>query len=114
MSTKDIVCTHKLVIKFDQLEDGSVNWHVKPSAAITNTSHASFEELVEAGAPLSALGIRALRELLSDNLITFALDRANGFLWKDAYKCLDQQEAPDSLTVEGELVSDVEESRVVH
>ena len=114
MSTKDIVCSHELVITFDQLEDGSVNWLVKPSAAVASTSHASFEELVEAGAPLSALGIRALRELLSDNLITFALDRANGFLWKGAYKRLDQQVAPNSLTVEGELVSDVEESTVIH
>ncbi len=78
MSNENIVCSHELIIRFDQLEDGSVNWLVQPSAAVANTSHASFEELIEAGAPLSALGIKALWELLGEKLIAFALEKAMG------------------------------------
>ena len=114
MSDKNIVCSHELVIRFDQLEDGSVNWLIQPSAAVASTTHASFEELAEAGAPLSALGIKALFELLGEKLIAFALDKANGYLWKDAYKRLDQQVAHDSFAGEGELASDADESKVIH
>ena len=114
MSNENIVCTHELTVRFDQLEDGSVNWLVQPSEAVANTTHASFEELTEAGAPLAALGIRALWELLGENLIGFALDKANGHLWKAAFLRLDQQVSPDSLALEGELAGDVDESVVVH
>jgi len=79
-----------------------------------NTTHASFDELAAAGAPLAALGIRALWELLGEDLITLALGKANGHLWKEAFKRLDQQVAADSFAVEGELVGDGEESVVVH
>ncbi|RLA48034.1 MAG: hypothetical protein DRR42_17165 [Gammaproteobacteria bacterium] len=114
MSNENIVCSHELIIRFDQLEDGSVNWLVQPSAAVANTKHANFEELTEAGAPLSALGIKALWELLGEKLITFALEKANGYLWKNAYKRLDQQVALDSFAGEGELASDADESTVIH
>jgi len=114
MSNENIVCTHELTVRFDQLDDGSVNWLVQPSEAVANTTHASFEELTEAGAPLAALGIRALWELLGENLIGCALDKANGHLWKAAYLRLDQQVAADSFAVEGELAGDGEESVVVH
>jgi hypothetical protein len=108
MSNENIVCSHELIVRFDQLEDGTVNWLVQPSDAVANTTHASFEELTAAGAPLSALGIRALWELLGEKLITFALDKANGYLWKQAYKRLDQQVTPGSFAVEGELAGDIE------
>ena len=114
MSNENIVCTHELTVRFDQLEDGSVNWLVQPSEAVANTTHASFGELAAAGAPLAALGIRALWELLGEKLIAFALDKANGHLWKEAFKRLDQQVAADSFAVEGELVGDGEGSVVVH
>ena len=114
MSNENIVCSHELIVKFDQCEDGTVSWLIQPSDAIANTTHASFDELVKAGAPLSALGIRALWELLGEKLITFALDKANGHLWKGAYRRLDEQVAFESLDVEGELTSDAEEGVVVH
>ncbi len=114
MSNENIVCSHELIVRFDQLEDGTVNWLVQPSAAVANTVDSSFDELTAAGAPLSALGIRALWELLGEKLIAFALDKANGYLWKEAYKRLDQQVTLDSLGVEGELASDAEEAVVVH
>ena len=114
MSNENIVCSHELIVRFDQLDDGSVNWLVQPSEAVANTTHASFEELAAAGAPLAALGIRALWELLGEKLIGVALERANGYLWKEAYRRLDQQVAGDSFAVEGELASDDEGSVVVH
>ena len=114
MSNENIVCSHELTVRFDQLEDGTVNWLVQPSEAVANTTHASFGELAAAGAPLAALGIRALWELLGENLIGFALDKANGHLWKAAFLRLDQQVSPDSLALEGELAGDGEESVVVH
>jgi hypothetical protein len=108
MSNENIVCSYELVVRFDQLEDGSVNWLVQPSDAVANTTHASFEELTAAGAPLAALGIRALWELLGENLVAFALDKANGYLWKEAFKQLDQRVALGSPAVEGELAGDIE------
>ncbi len=114
MSNENIVCSHELVVRFDQLEDGTVNWLVQPSDAVANTTHASFDELATAGAPLSALGIRALWELLGEKLIAFALDKANGYLWKEAFKQLDQRVALDSFAGEGELAGDAEEAVVVH
>jgi len=114
MSNENIVCSHELTVRFDQLEDGSVNWLVQPNEAVANTTHASFEELTAAGAPLAALGIRALWELLGEKLIAFALDKANGHLWKEAFKRLDQQVAADSFAVEGELAGDAEEPVVIH
>jgi hypothetical protein len=114
MSNENIVCSHQLIVRFDQYEDGSVNWLVQPSTAVASTTHASFDELAAAGAPLSALGIRALWELLGEKLIAFALDKANGCLWKEAYKRRDQQVGPDSLAVEGELAGDAEEAVVIH
>ncbi len=114
MSNENIVCSHELIVRFDQLEDGTVNWLVQPSAAVANTTHASFDELAATGAPLSALGIKALWELLGEKLIGLALGKANGHLWKEAYKRLHLQVSPDSLAVEGEVSSDAEEVVVVH
>ena len=114
MSNENIVCSHELVVRLDQLEDGTVNWLVQPSEAIANTTHASFDEMVDAGAPLSALGIRALWELMGDKLVHLALEQANGYLWKSAYRQLTQQAALETSPVEGELVSDAEDAVVIH
>ena len=114
MSNENIVCSHELVVRLDQLEDGTVNWLVQPSEAVANTTHASFDEMVDAGAPLSALGIRALWELMGDKLVHLALEQANGYLWKSAYRQLLQQAALDAWPVEGELVSDAEDAVVIH
>lgn len=85
MSDRKVICSHELVVRLDQYDDGPVSWAVKPDDAIETTSEASYEELVEAGAPLSALGIRALSELLNDGLVVLALEKANGYLWRERY-----------------------------
>ena len=84
MSNENIVCSHELVVRFDQLEDGTVNWLVQADAAIESTSHASFDELARAGAPLAALGIRALSELIHPDIINAALNTGNMHVWRRA------------------------------
>ena len=114
MSNENIVCSHELTVRFDQLEDGSVNWLVQPNEAVANTTHASFEELTAAGAPLAALGIRALWELLGENMVELALDRANNYLLRDYFRQLEQLSLPELEDIEGTVVSDSEESAVIH
>ena len=113
MSNENIVCSHELVVRFDQLEDGSVNWLVQPDASIEDTSHASFDELAAAGAPLSAMGIRALWELLGENLVFLALEKANGYLWKELYRLQRQQRLPGP-DVDGLVGGEAGEGVVVH
>ena len=122
MSDKDIVCTHELTVTFDQLKDGSLNWLIQPDASVENTSHASFDELAAAGAPLSAMGIRALWDMLQNNLVFLALEKANGYIWKAGYlqtrpKNPPEQDAEglgEGEALEGTLGGDVEEGVVVH
>ena len=114
MSNEDIVCSHQLVITFDQLEDGTVNWIVQADAAIENTNHASFDEIAKSGAPLAALGIRALSELIHPDIVTAALNKGNMHLWKECYLQLSEQVLPDSHDIEGELAGDADEVVVIH
>ncbi len=114
MSNENIVYANELTVRFEQDENGTVSWSVKPDAAVDQTSHASFDELAQAGAPLSALATRALWELLYQEIIAVALDRGNMYLWKDCYRQLQNQTQVDSRTIEGELVSDAAEAIVIH
>ena len=112
MSNENIVCSHELVIRFDQLEDNTVNWIVQADAAIENTMHASLDELAKSGAPLAALGIRALSDLLHPDIINAALSTGNMHLWKECYLRLSEQVCLDSPAIDGELVAD--EAVVIH
>ena len=114
MSNEKAIYTHQLVIQFEQGADHSVNWLVQADEAVTNTIHASYEELAEAGAPLAALGIRALWDLLGENLIHLALDKANGYLWKERYRQQSQQCLPGPDDIDGTVVGDSEEVVVIH
>jgi len=114
MSNENIVCSHELVVRLDQLEDGTVNWLVQPDAPIADTSHASFDELARAGAPLSAMGIRALWELLAESLVVLALEKANGYLWKENFRQVRQQCLPGPDDFEGTVTTDAEETVVIH
>ncbi|MDX2427891.1 MAG: hypothetical protein QNK22_04305 [Xanthomonadales bacterium] len=114
MSNENIVCSHELVVRFDQLDDGTVNWLVQADAAIENTNHASFDELVKSGAPLAALGIRALSELIHPDIINAALSKGNMHLWKECYLQLIEQVSPDSHAVEGELAGDADNVVAIH
>jgi len=114
MSNKKAVFSHQLVVRFDDDDDGRVSWTVRPDNVILDTMNASYEELAEAGVPLAALGIRALWELLGENLVVLALDRANNYLLKDRFRRLEQLSLPESDDIEGTVVSDSEENAVIH
>ena len=77
MSEEKVLCSNELTIRFDQLEDNRVNWYVTPDDAILETQDLSLIDLAESGAPLSALGIRALWKLCVDGLVFNSLEQAN-------------------------------------
>ncbi len=114
MSNVNVVCSHQLVVRFDQLEDGTVDWFVNADAAIESTTHASFDELARAGAPLAALGIRALWELVYPEIINAALNTGNMHVWKECYLRLSKQVSPDSRAIEGVLARDADDGVVIH
>lgn len=77
MSEEKVLCSHHLVIRFDQLEDNRVNWYVTPDEKVWETRALSLIDLAECGAPLAALATRALLKLCLDGLVYNALEQAN-------------------------------------
>lgn len=82
MNNDDKVYVHELVVKFECDEYNNVNWLISTDDAVNNTLDASYEEFARSGAPLSALGIRVLRDLLAEGMLELALDRANNHIWR--------------------------------
>ena len=77
MSNEEVLCSHQLVIRFDQHEGNRVTWYVTPDEAVCQTQTLSLIDLAECGAPLAAMGIRALWKLCVDGLVFNALEQAN-------------------------------------
>ena len=77
-SEEDILCSHQLLIRFDQMADGTVAWRVIPDDVIAQTRAIGSVCMAAEGAPLAALGIRALWKLCEDGLIYHALEAACG------------------------------------
>ena len=77
MSDSRVLCSHVLTVRFDQLEDNSVNWYVQPDEQVQRTYNISLVELAERGAPMAAMGIRILWKLCVDGLVVNALEQAN-------------------------------------
>ena len=77
MSNEKVLCSHELTIRFDQLEDNRVNWYITPDDDVWKTQGLSLIGLAECGAPLSALGIRALWKLCKDGLVYNSLEQAD-------------------------------------
>ena len=77
MSKDKVLCSHELIVQIDQLEGNRVNWRVIPDEDVWNTHSLSLIDLAESGAPLSAMGIRALWKLCLDGLIYNSLEQAN-------------------------------------
>ena len=77
MSEEKVLCSHELVIRFDQLENNQVIWYVLPDEKVLETRSLSLIDLAECGAPLTALGIRALWKLCVDGLVYHSLEQAN-------------------------------------
>jgi hypothetical protein len=114
LSNDKAVYSHELVVRFEEDDNCQINWTVRPDSAILNTMDSSLEELVEEGAPLAALGIRVLWELLGENLVALALDRANNYRLMDYFKRLQQPSLSEFDGIEGTAVNDSEDSAVIH
>ena len=77
MNDEKVLCSNVLTIRFDQLEDNRVIWYIEPDDDVCKTEALSLIELAECGAPLSALGIRALWKMCADGLVFNSLEQAN-------------------------------------
>ena len=77
MSDEKVLCSNYLTIRFDQLDGNRVNWYIIPDEKVKQTESLSLIDLAECGAPLSALGIRALWKLCADGLVYNSLEQAN-------------------------------------
>ena len=77
MSEEKLVCTNELTIRFEQYDNGQVLWSIVPDEEVWKTKTLSLIDLAECGAPLSALGIRALWKLCMDGLIFHSLEEAS-------------------------------------
>ena len=114
MSNNKAVYSHQLTVTFEQDADDTVNWIVQADEAVSKTSHATYEELARAGAPLAALGIRALFDLLGEDMIRLVLDKANGHLWKECYRLHAQQHLSGPDDIDGAVAGDSEEAVAIH
>ena len=74
----DVVCSHQLLVRFDQLADGTVAWCMIPDEVVAQTRTLGTVRMAAAGAPAAALCIRALWKLCEDGLINHALEQAFG------------------------------------
>ena len=92
---ENVVCTHELVIRIHQMEDGSVLWNVRPDEAVWKTQKFDVWGLAEIGAPLAALAIRALWKLCYDGMVYNAIEQGIGA--QLAVERMSQQQPPDLL-----------------
>ena len=87
------------------LDGNRVNWYIIPDEKVKQTESLSLIDLAECGAPLSALGIRALWKLCADGLVYNSLEQANSIETEVAKRLasnvgdFDQLEAPDGMTI---------------
>ena len=77
MSEEKVLCSNYLTIRFDQLENNRITWHITPDEKLALTETLSLVDLAECGAPLSAMGIHALWKLCADGLVFNSLEQAN-------------------------------------
>ena len=114
MSNENPVYVNELVVTFEGDDQNNVSWKVRADDSVTNTLHASFEELCRAGAPLSALGIRALFEILCENMVVLALEKGNLFQCREHIRAHNEQSLRLVDDIEGTLESDIAEGVVIH
>ena len=77
MTTDNVIHSNELTIRFDQMEDGTINWWILPDDRVRNSQEFSLLDLAEYDAPLCAMGIRALWQLCNDGLVNASLETAN-------------------------------------
>lgn len=108
MSTANTLHKHELHVVFEEDEDARISWSVETDKSIEGILDISCEELVEAGVPLAALGIKVLHELLTEQMIELALNKADNYRWRDLLQRI--QDATD----DGPMQLEEPELRAVH
>jgi len=106
MNDKTVIGSNELTVRYELCEDGSVNWVVQADDMVACILHVDYDELARDGAPLTVLGTKALWELLGENIAVLALEKANGYLWKEHFRRASEQQLP--------VLDEVEEGAVVH
>ena len=105
MSDNKILSSHYLIIRFDQMEDGFVNWAMKADEEVENTESSSLIDLAEAKAPLAVMGIRALSKFCMDGTIYCSLEFANSVKKEVAKRLVsgpievESVQVPDGVTI---------------
>ena len=100
MNDQNVVCTHELTVRFEQFEDGSLQYYILPDQDVSDTHPASLITLAEHGAPLSLMGIRALWKFCADGLVVNSLDLASMIKREVARRA----QSPQKEALEGEVV----------
>ena len=106
MSEEKVLCSHELVIRFDQHEGNRITWYVIPDQKVWDTRDYSMLQMADCNAPLAELGIRALWKLCMDGLVYNSLEQAS-LIQKGmaSRKASDTLEAPLELTPEGVTIN---------
>ena len=77
MSDENIVCTYRLLVLFDQMEDGTVIPHVIPDPGIGHHPDLNIMfYMAEVGVPLAGLAAQAMYQLCDCGLVRHALEQA--------------------------------------
>ena len=114
MSNEKPVYVNEVVITFEGDDQNNVSWSIRTDEMVTNSMHASFEELAKDGAPLSVMGIRALYEMLCENLVVLALEKGNLYQCREYLKGYQELCRGQVGDVEGGVDGDVLEGVVIH
>ena len=93
MSNEITIHKHELHVVFEEDESARINWTITADEPIERTLGLSCEELIEADAPLAALGIKVLHELLAEQMIDLALNKADNYRWRKLFQSI--QDAAD-------------------
>ena len=114
MSNENPVYVNELVVTFEGDDQNNVSWKVRADESVTKSLHASFDELAQAGAPLSVMGIRALYEILCENMIVLALEKGNLYQLREYIREMSEQNLPKAEGSESTVDGDIAEGVVIH
>ena len=103
MSNENTNHRFELQVIFEEDENAHITWSLEADERIEQTSAFNCEELTEAGAPLAALGIKVLHQLLAEQRIELALNKADNYRWWNLFQCMQDAEAAPVLLKDREL-----------
>ena len=86
MSNENTIHKHELHVVFEEDENVVISWSIEADEPIEKTLDVSCEELTESGATLAALGIKVLHQLLAEQIIDLALNKADNYRWRNLFQ----------------------------